>query len=193
MQIETYEVEQLDQNEIQALAADGEAALLIESLGLVGQQKLQNPETKTVIPYRLITKEEKFAFETNFPKKCEMKDYSDGPIPLRVLQAAAHVKELNMTDMAYLQVWYPSAGKDDPVLVARPNYYNNPIYLIARWGNALKPLSELFEKGVEIITATVKSKLLTVQREVQTKIDNLHDEVRAKCLEGDAPNCYFSF
>lgn len=120
MQTETYEVEKIDQNEMQALAADGEAALLIEQLGLKGQQTLMTPETKELIPYRVMTKEEHTVFKTLFPQRCAVEEYQQGPIPLRVLQVAAHARTLvDLPDFAYLEVWHPKQGIEDV-----PSYVN---------------------------------------------------------------------
>lgn len=189
MQVETYEVEP-QSTEIASLAADGEAAMLIEQLGLDGQRSLVNQKTGTVCPYRLITAEEKAVFETLFPQKAAAKDYKSGPIPLRVLQCIAHVRELERADMAYLQVWYPKDGKDDPVLVARSDYYTNPIYLIARWGLALLPFEKLREMAIEKMTASAKAALSRARSEIEAASASVEDRVRASILGGEVYNPY---
>lgn len=191
MQVETYEVEPVDQSEMQALAAEGEALQLIESLELEGQKSLVNQETGTIVPYRFITAQERFVFKTLFPQETKLQNYKDGPIPLRVLQVAAHVKSLNRDDMAYLQVWYPKQGIDDPVLIARPDYYKDPIYLIARWGQALKPLDELMKKAVAEQKVRVKAKLLKAKSEIDSVLARLDTYVEAKAADGTIPD--FSF
>ena len=190
MQTETYEVtESLDQTEMQQLANDGEVALLIESLGLEGQKKIMSP-TGTQLPYRQITAQEKLVFECLFPKKCDLTEYKDGPIPLRVMQAAAHVKSLELEDLAMLQVWYPTAGKDDPVLVARKSYWQSPIYLIARWGQALLPFEELKRKATKIIEASCKQKLLKGKQEIDMALTLLTSRVDEAIETGSEYNPY---
>lgn len=185
MKVETYEVEQ-ETSEIAQLAADGEAAMLIEKLGLNGQLSLMNKETGTMLPYRLITAEEKVVFEALFPRKCLISEYKDGPIPVRVLQVAAFVKDLYREDMACLQVWYPPEGKDDPVLVARKSDWQSPIYLLARWGAALIPFDELREKAIATLAASARVKLNKAQQEVNTALLHIEDNVRNGVLSGEA-------
>jgi hypothetical protein len=191
MQVETYEVESVEQSEMQALAAEGEALELIESLGLEGQKSLVNKDTGSILPYRFITKQERFVFKTLFPQECKIEEYKDGPIPLRVLQAVAHVKSLAREDMAYIQVWYPRQGIDDPVLVARPNSYRDPVYLLARWGQALLPFEELLEKAIKEQKAIVKAKLAKMKHEVDAAMATLDSYVEGKAAEGDIPSPYF--
>lgn len=188
MQIQTYEVEPIDQSEMQALAAEGEALELIESLGLEGQKTLVNEETGTILPYRFITAQERFVFKTLFPQETKIENYKDGPIPLRVLQCAAHVKSLARDDMKYLQVWYPRQGVDDPVLVARPDYYRDPVYLIARWGQALLDFDELLAKAIKEQKALCKSKLEQVRGEAEALLARLDSYVEGKAAEGTIPS-----
>lgn len=188
MQVQTYEVEPVDQNEIQHLAAEGEALELIESLELEGQKSLVNEDTGTILPYRFITAQERFVFKTLFPQECKIQNYKDGPIPLRVLQVAAHVKSLKRDDMTYLQVWYPRQGIDDPVLIARPDYYKDPIYLIARWGQALLDFDELLAKAIKEQKAIVKSKLEAAKGEIDSLLSRIDSFVEGKAAEGTIPS-----
>lgn len=190
MQVETYEVEQ-ENTEIAQLAADGESAMLIEKLGLAGQQTLLNKATGTMLPYRIITKEENAVFSALFPIKTKIEEYKSGPIPVRVLQVAAFVKELGREDMQRLEVWHPEDAKDDPVLVARKDYWGNPIYLLARWGVALLPFDELREKAVEKLKAVSISKLKKAQTEIQNELAHVEDSIRGKIMEGEIYNPQF--
>lgn len=190
MKVETYEVEQ-ENTEIAQLAADGESAMLIEKLGLNGQKTLMNTDTGTMLPYRLITKEENAVFSTLFPIKTRIEEYKSGPIPVRVLQVAAFVKELGRSDMKILEVWHPEDAKDDPVLVAREESWRGTIYLLARWGQALLSFDELREKAVEKLKAVCVGKLKKARAEVESELAHVEDSIRAKMADGDVYNPQF--
>lgn len=184
MQVETYEVEPVEQSEMQALAAEGETSMLIESLGLEGQKTLVNKDNGTFIPYRIITREEHFVFRTLFPNKTDVKNYKDGTIPLRVLQIIAHCKILDMPDLSYLEVWHPNAGIDDPVLVGRKGSYYDPVYLLARWGKALLPFDELRTQALKLAANKCRIDLRKIAQEVETALKNVDDIVMEKLIKG---------
>ncbi len=191
MQIETYEVEKLDQTEMQALAADGEAALLIEQLGLEGQKVLMTPETKELIPYRVMTKEEHIVFKALFTQRCRVEDYKAGPIPLRVLQVVAYARTLDLPDFKYLEVWYPKQGVDDPVLVARQSAYHDPVYLLARWGDSLLPFNELATKAETALVDKARATLLEAKNQIEGLLSDVGSYVKGKIAEGETPSPSF--
>lgn len=166
MQVETYEVEPLNGSEIQTLAAEGEALELIESLGLEGQKELTSEASGTVIPYRQLEKKEHFTFKALFPNRCKIEQYKAGPIPLRVLQVASYVRTLNEPSLDYLEVWFPEVGIDDPVLVARKDAYSDPVYLLARWGKALRPFNDLYEEAKKTVSAELVAKVKKMQKQI---------------------------
>jgi hypothetical protein len=88
MKVETYEVEEV-KGELETMAADSEAIELCQKLNLQGQLSRTNIGTATRNPYRLMSCEEMFVYSLLCPKKVELRQYKDGPIPLRVLQVAA--------------------------------------------------------------------------------------------------------
>lgn len=160
MQIETYEIEEVT-NEAQTLVADHEAIELIERLGLTGQQSLSNKKTETRMPYPEMTADEAFVYETLFPSKSEVKNYSSGIIPIRVLQVIAFLKDNDF--FKKLEIWHSQGRRDkDPVLVG---YATDPectwrekTYLIARWGEALLPLDKLMVQAKTIAFGKLKAK-----------------------------------
>lgn len=191
MQVETYEVEVVEQDEMQKLAIEGETIELIESLELTGQQQLMNPETKSIIPYRHITAAERVTFRTLFPNKCDVKTYHAGPIPLRVLQIISHIRSLNMSELAYLEVWYPKQGIDDPVLVGRPSSYSDPVFLLARWGKALLPFEQLQSAAVKLARTSAKAALETCKREVEQALADVVSYCEEKMAGGELPTPHF--
>ena len=114
MLVETYEVTEIDAEGTPECEA--EASELIEKLGLEGQRKLyrENGNQQTRIPYRKMTAEEKFVFKEVMPRQVELKKYEDGPIPVRVLQIAAHANDL----FNHVVVWCPKTSDEkDPLPV----------------------------------------------------------------------------
>lgn len=181
MQVQTYEVEEIT-GELGIMAADAESIELCEKLGLAGQKKLSDPQTGTRVPYREITAEEKAIFEACFPNKTKLEDYSDGIIPLRVLQIVSHCKESEM--FSSYQVWHPQRGQTDPVLVAfrshRPpgwSFDTTSTYLLARWGDALDSIDVLREKAKKILVVKWGSKLQSAKSEAEQAIANIDARV----------------
>lgn len=192
MQIETYEIER-ESSEISQLAADGEAMMLIEKLGLEGQRKTFAKDG-TQMPYRPMTKQEAAVFGIMFPRRTEVTAFSDGPIPVRVLQVISHVRELDLPELRYIEVWHAESAKDDPVLVARSAQYSygGTNYLLARWGDALLPLEELTKKAIEKASASATLALKAAAREVAMALELVEDKVRDGILSGEpyTPHCH---
>src|SRR6266446_8970853 len=135
MQVETFECEELKNSEATTMAVDAEAIELAEKLGLVGQKLLTNPDTLTRQPYREMTAMEYFVWRSVCPEVSKAKDYKLGPIPLRVLQVMAYVKELGIYED--FEIWHAKSVKEDPILVGIPyeGRYTVNRHLIARWGD----------------------------------------------------------
>src|SRR5690606_31479142 len=96
MQVETYEVnETLSDGTVEQMS-DPESLALIEQLGLRGQETLlgkrEAGDDVAVVrcPYRRMSAEEQNVFAVVCPQVTSLEEYASGPIPLRVLQVAAH-------------------------------------------------------------------------------------------------------
>lgn len=191
LQVETYEVEALNGSEIENLAAEGEAMELIEKLGLEGQRNLGG-ESASHFPYRQLTAIEHFTFKALFPNRSSIEQYKSGPIPLRALQVAAFIREMDNEEFGYLEVWYPQPGIDDPVLVARKNAYSDPVYLLARWGHALKPIEELYEQAKGVIATQTKAKLLKAKQEIESALADPEVYYAEEIASGKIPTpCFY--
>ena len=184
MLVESYEVTSVE-TEIESLALEGEALELIESLNLEGQRKLINPETKTINPFRRVTKEELLVFKALFPEECALTDYADGPVPVEVLRLAKKAKDTKLDDLKYLQVWHAGAGYVDPILVGRKNYYSDPVFLIARWGSALAPFVELKEEAIKAMVDQTRSKFVSMRYQIEQAIRDVDTIVRGKMAENE--------
>jgi len=142
MQIETFEQTEETVSGKECEKSE-EALALIEKLGLKGQSELTNDKGER-FPYRKMSVQEFRVYSELFPAHSKIEDYSDSMIPLRVLQVAAHAKELGIAKE--IQVWGERGKPVDPILVGTVGY-NEPPFLLARWGEALAPFDELYEKA----------------------------------------------
>lgn len=179
MLVETYECEETA-TETPELTDD--AIRLIEQMGLKGQASLiKKPDEGDAVrcPYRRITTEESTVFGLLCESKTGLENYSSGPIPLRVLQVAAHVRSMELPELGYMEVWYPAeADRKDPVLVARQGQYSGHNYLLARWGEVLDEMPALRKKATEIYRENLKEAV----NEIMTKCRSLLDGIDTRPL-----------
>lgn len=188
MNVETYEVISVDEqhgNVINELVSE-EALALIESLDLAGQRKLveerQAGDESVIVraPYRKMSAEEMAVFSAILPRQVPLAKYSDGPVPLRVLQIAAHAKDLYEN----LVVWCPANADDpDPLLVGVNGYSSwsktaRETFILARWGEILEPLDALRDKARGILRSAIgariadaKAKLAAFEAAADAKLD----------------------
>jgi hypothetical protein len=148
MEVETFEIEeQVGETAGTTPEVEAEAIELIETLDLGGQRELvvepeEAEEPKSRIPYPKMDDRERAVYGELYPAHDALENYSAGIIPLRVLQVASHAKTL----FAQLYVWHGKEIDPDPILVAKiEDSYSAPLYILARWGDALKPFAELVE------------------------------------------------
>lgn len=153
MQVETFEVQEVAAEPLEACE---EALTLIEELGLEGQKSLtckhEASDSDARFPYREMLAEEVRIYGILCPSKVKLEEYKASPIPLRVLQVAAHCMSLNPE--LQLFVWDKrSAEIKDPVLVAetRGNSWDAGFkrFILARWGEELEHISVLFKRAVD--------------------------------------------
>jgi hypothetical protein len=175
MKVETFEV--TETNEC-GPDIEQEQLMLIESLGLTGQRKLisNGKEGETnLCPYRKMTADEKVVYSVLLSRRVNLEDYCDATIPTRVLQVAAHAKELEIGKLA---VWCPENADDpDPVLVAYTGSYLNggerELWLLARWGEHLVPFDDLVKKAMVILRETKKTILEAMKKRIDIEIEKL--------------------
>lgn len=187
MQVETYEVELQDQSEIAALASEGEHAMLIEKLGLTGQQKLIGGADIKPFPYRIMTMEEQRVFKVLFPQETKLENYSSELIPIRVLQVATHALDTGFLDKG-LWVWHPKDSMVDPILVGQASIpgqqWGTRLYLLARWGSALLPFPRLVEQAKTRWKARRKAGIQLAQQELAGHLATL-EAAAEKFFVGD--------
>lgn len=180
MQVETYEINETT-SDGQTDALDAEAVALIEKMGLAGQRRLVSSDGAkvAVMPYQAMTAEELAVYDLLFPTHDNLGEYSAGPIPMRVLQVAALATEREW--FARMEVWHKRTGsaKDDPVLIgvtvqrvpfgagSAGHWTRESRYLLARWGDALKPYRELLVDAAAIARSRIKSAIVKVRTEIE--------------------------
>lgn len=159
MEVETYEAIEMTYDG--TVECEAEALELIESLNLEGQKSLVKKDVSGTVarsPYRKMTQEELIVYQAILPRRVKLPNYSDGPIPLRVLQVAAHASELFKS----LEVWCPQNVKDpDPLLVGLKgeHYWQPDFHILARWGEVLEPFNALADKASVMVRNARKNGL----------------------------------
>ena len=181
--VETFECSETASEPIEATE---EAVRLMEEMGLAGQMELVRPKCESRpaarSPYRQITEEERFVYETLCPQKVELERYAAGPIPLRVLQIASHVKSLGICKK--LQVWDHSLEVvKDPVLVGLVGgsyeWEVKSRLILARWGDVLETFSTLRKQAL----AMRRERLTDQARNIMAQIAAAGDEEIMKHAE----------
>lgn len=189
------EIEVFEEEEVRQLTAEDvvECSELIERLSLTGQQKFyKGTEALKVCPYRRITVQEQFVYGTLLPSQTLLSLYDASPVPLRILQVAAHAKEV-IDGYPELVVYHQPNPKADPVLVARigNQYSPDAIYLLARWGEALEEFSVLADRARQRWIEGAKGTLRRIETEVRSAIEHIEERSHRVVAEGKAPGYHF--
>lgn len=189
MEVETYEALEKELGEHAQEMAE-EALELIEVLGLSGQQSLlrvDEDEGDTLRnPYRKMTAEEERVYGVLCEDETVLEEYDASPIPLRVLQVAAHAKAF-FND---LKVLHPKQGtNEDPVLIGilkKPGQYGEigERFILARWGGHLRDLGELRAKALVKWKQKATSKLKETIAEAEANLKQL-DALGERHLDGE--------
>jgi len=176
MQVETFECQETAAEPIEATE---EAVSLIEQMGLEGQLELVRPKSDSKpaarCPYRQITAEESFVYRTICPRVFPLNKYNSAPIPLRVLQIAAHAKSLNICTR--FEVWDKSQDEvKDPVLIGvvggNYDWEVKSRFILARWGEVLETFSVLLKRAI----GTHREKLIAEAQAIAKQAEFATDE-----------------
>lgn len=173
MEIETFECQETCNETIEQSA---EAVELIEKLGLEGQRGLA-VDGNNRVPYEEMTELEWKVYSLICPRSCKLTEYDRSPIPLRVLQVAAHAQSLEY--FSHLVVHCAEPIKDpDPILLGLVGSDYNPSkrYLLARWGDTLTNFQGLMVKAAEIH----KGKISDVLAKIAASANVLEQRMSAK-------------
>ena len=165
--IETYEVE-LPEDAISQLERDSLAdeleqrKQLAKALGLTKQielldERYQEAEWEKTIPFPRMTDHEWEVWHAYLPTRYQEEEHQVGNrslrhyrfdcIPFSVLALWNDLKEKQVFDA--FEVWTPERQHPDPILVGLKkvgNEWSRHYWLIARWGESLKPFAEIEEE-----------------------------------------------
>lgn len=139
-----YNPEELDQWKAQ-----------IEKLELEGQKTLASPD-KSPVPFPFMNYTMGVVYSTLCPRKFTVEEYDKTPIPLRVLSALALARQEGYFNK--IEVWIDDQ-EPDPVLIGYRwpeggSHWSADKYILARWGDEIRPFGELREKALQRLTAS---------------------------------------
>lgn len=191
MQVETFEISEI----VDEIPEDtAECQRLIAELGIEAPQGKFYASTDGAqdkgFPYRKMTAQEKVVYSILCPSHCELVSYSDGPIPLRVLQVAAYANECGPQE-GLCVIWYPNnADVKDPILLwkEKTGSYSYSYYILARWGEILENFNLLTKQAKEMWLATEEVKIRKIAHEANHILDNLPARFQAGLTNGSIPN-----
>lgn len=147
-----------------------------DALGLDKQLALTQPG-KSPVPFEFMNTVSKRVYETICPAKVEFKDYDKTPIPLEVLGLIKLCVDEKY--FSKIEIWYDDKSPD-PLAIGRKSKdsytWNDDFYLIARWGDVLRPFEELKSKAIAIFT---NSKRIEYRRNI------VENEAKLKTVEED--------
>lgn len=152
-QVETFEC---TETAAEPIEASEEAIGIIETLGLEGQKELVATKPSGHagrVPYREITDEEFAVYSILCPNQSPIERYDSAPIPLRVLQVAAHAKQC-LPKSKLIVMDRESVTVHDPVLIAEvPDpaaSWRSKRFILARWGDVLESFPVLLKRAAVV-------------------------------------------
>ena len=188
MEVETFECTETAHEPLDACQ---EAVALMEELGLDGQKELVTPKPvdgfAKRVPYREITDAEAFVYRVLCPNVTPLKKYNRSPIPLRVLQVAAHAESLGM--FKELRVWdKASPSVKDPVLVGvmkhkQYDWMDGQTFILARWGEELEAFVVLSKRAFDAKRNELVDSLKRVANSIAGRISSAMELSDAELLE----------
>ena len=150
-----------------------------EVLGLDKQLALTDKE-KSPIPFEFMNTVSKRVYETLCPAKVNYKEYSKTAIPLEVL-GLIHLS-VNEGYFKEIQIWYDDKTPDPLAIGVKQKSlqydWDNELYLIARWGDVLRPFDELKKMAIKVYTNSQRLSLTKKISEAKNKLESLDVNVQ---------------
>jgi hypothetical protein len=152
-----------------------------EILGLDKQLALTVKEASPV-PFEFMNTVSRRVYETICPAKVGFMDYAKTAIPLEVL-GLIHLS-VNEKYFKTIQIWYDDKTPDPLAVGVRqragsPYEWDNELYLIARWGDVLRPFDELKEMAIRVFTNSEKINLQRKISEAKAKFESIKENAAA--------------
>lgn len=156
---------------------------LVSDLNLEGQKTLQNKENVSPIPFPMLKKGEERVYEILCPNKTVAQKYGNNTIPLRVLSLLALAEKEKYFN--FIEIW-DDCEKPDPIAigVVGANSWQGKKYIIARWGDELRPYAELKALAIKRL---IENKTIEWKKEIkvlESKLEQIDIEV-ADYLNGN--------
>jgi hypothetical protein len=132
---------------------------------------------------------ELWAYRYLFGKQVPYKEFNSEYVPLRILELIAREKDNYM-----LEIWsVPDQVVHDPILVGvrELDKYTKEYSLLARWGDALVPFSELYERAIKMRRTELRDEILVAKRKILGLFEDL-DQLSNKKIQGMSISCYAS-
>jgi hypothetical protein len=123
----------------------------------------------------------KRVYETLCPAKVDLIKYGKTPIPLEVLGLI----QLSQREKYFskIQIWYDDKSPDPlavGVIPDRNGYtWNDELYLIARWGDVLRPFEELKEMAIKVFTNSKRIEITRSIAQAEQQLKTLEIDVQA--------------
>lgn len=172
MIVETYEVDEVGAEHPEV---SDEAVRLVAELGLSGQRKFTEPDgdlkLKTRAPYREVTAEEMFVIKMLCPIEVDLEKYDRAPIPIRVLQVAAHAKDCGMFTKLVVRCPRSESDRDPFLLGLDKETYSSKRFILARWADDVDEWPALVKKALskwkEKALATCRQAIATAETDIR--------------------------
>lgn len=146
-----------------------------EELGLTEQLALSTPG-KSPIPFESMNTVSNRVYTTLCPAKVKYKTYRKTAIPLEVLSLIALAEKEHYFEE--IEIWYDDKTPDPlAVGILKAQTWDREMFLIARWGDVLRPFEELKEKAMQIYKNTSLLNLRKNLAETNEKIANIDNNV----------------
>lgn len=146
-----------------------------EELGLTEQLELTS-ENKSPIPFEAMNTVSLRVYETLCPAKVDYKSYKKTTIPLEVL-SLIHLS-VNENYFNGIEIWYDDKAPD-PLAVgflqSGGQYSHKDYFLIARWGDVLKPFEKLKELAIKRYTNSSRLSLKKKVADTEQLLNNVEN------------------
>jgi len=136
-----------------------------------------------VIPFPKLSESEQRIWSCYCPTKKDLDKYTD-IIPSDVLDLIVETKHL----FGNIQIWSEAKETIDPIVIGEIKTgeysWNKDLYLLARWGESLKPFHTITKIVIKKVITNRKLAMEKIQRELKTGLEDNELVVR-KYFEGE--------
>lgn len=166
IEIETYEIEEAEWPCDEVNLDDYRQ--LWTKLGL--KQQLENTEKDRIIPFLQMNTALEHVWSAYCPNKSNLNNFAE-LIPLRVLKIIEKCQEKKWFEK--IEIWSETRYSPDPIVIGMiKEGWNEKKYLLARWGEALKPYSEIYklarERWIQDNVAMLNERIAKSKKDIES-------------------------